>query len=195
MKHAWMMAAAAVSAVCIILLFGVVAAGVDRVISGRGGALFAPAAEETREHPSLLVTVPDLDIRRVPTKYAPASDKAALRHGFMHVKGTDYPWTPRGNVYLAGHDLGFPGTESWRLLWDLDTLMKGDRITLEGPDGNRYDYRVYESEVIEPTETRVLGPQRIDGEPGRVVSLQVCVPHWMWTHRLVVRGKLVGVRR
>lgn len=181
------LAALAIS-LCIILGFGGLFV-VDAIQSGRGVALepFALFNPPEDKHPSLLVTIPELDIRRVPTKYAPADDKAALRHGFMHVKGTGYPWQPHSNVYLAGHDLGFPGTRSWRLLWHLNTLMRGDSVTLEGPGGDRYHYRVYESEIVEPHDTRVLLPQ--DGK--RIVSLQVCVPHWVWSHRLVVRAKFV----
>jgi sortase A len=173
---------------CIILLALLVLTSCSGVV-GRGDAPSSAPLDAPHKPRPMLVSVPELGIKHVHAVNAPADNRRPLRHGFLHVEGTGYPWQQHSNVYLAGHDLGFPGTDSWRLLWHLDTLMQRDRVILETAEGTRYVYSVYESEVIEPTDTRVMLPQ--DGK--RIVTLQTCVPHFEWSQRLVVRAELVEV--
>jgi sortase A len=88
-------------------------------------------------------------------------------------------------VYIAGHRVGYPGTKSNLVFWDLDKLKKGDEILLTDADGKRYTYKVFDKFVVDPSAVRVLRPV-----PGRsVVSLQTCtLPDY--SRRLVVQGEL-----
>jgi sortase A len=133
------------------------------------------------------LTVPEMKrVRDVPVETAPASEEAALRAGALHVEGTGFPWEQGSNVYIAGHRLGFPGTRSHLIFWDLPVLEKGDRVILEDSQGRTYEYVVFRELVMSPQEIRVTQPV-----PGRsVVSLQTCtLPDY--AKRVVVQAELV----
>ena len=136
----------------------------------------------------LRLTVPKLErVDEVPVYDAPESgyDKA-LHDGTLHVRGTGFPWQRGANVYIAGHRVGYPGTKSNLVFWDLNKLKKGDEIFLTDSDGTRYTYKVFEKRVISPSEVDILQP--VEGK--NIVSLQTCtLPDY--SHRLIVRGELV----
>ncbi len=135
----------------------------------------------------LRLTVPALDrVHDVPVPTAPGTEEGPLRDGAMHVEGTGFPWQEGANTYIAGHRLGFPGTRSERLFWDLDELESGDRVVLEDAAGRRYEYAVFRQKVVGPQEVSIADPI-----PGKsVVSLQTCtLPNY--TERLVVQAALV----
>ncbi len=151
---------------------------VERV---RGPRVDAP------EEKTLKLTVPGMDrVEDVPV-YDAASDEYedAMHDGTAHVKGTGFPWQKGANVYIAGHRVGYPGTESDLVFWDLDEVEKGDEISLTDVDGKRYTYEVFDKFVVDPGAVRVLRPV-----PGKsVVSLQTCtLPDY--SRRLVVQGEL-----
>jgi sortase A len=113
----------------------------------------------------------------------------ALAKGIAHVPGTSWPWsnTPQRNVYLAGHRMGYRGTWSRMLFYNLGELRKGDRVVLRDREGRSYEYRVSESFLAEPTDAWVLGQVR-----GRdMVSLQTCTPLFTFQKRLIVRADRV----
>lgn len=89
-------------------------------------------------------------------------------------------------MYLAGHRLGYPNTESVLAFWDLDVLEAGDEVFVTDTDGERYTYRVFEELVVSPTDVWVTDPV-----PGKnVLTLQTCtLPDY--AQRLVVRAELV----
>ena len=135
----------------------------------------------------LRLTVPALDrVDDVPVPTAPGTEEGPLREGAMHVEGTGFPWQEGANTYIAGHRLGFPGTRSDRLFWDLDELESGDRVILEDAEGRRYEYAVFRQKVVGPREISVADPL-----PGKSVgSLQTCtLPNY--SDRLVVQAALV----
>lgn len=110
----------------------------------------------------------------------------SLNNGVAHQRGTSMPWSPskQRNVYLSGHRLGWPGTESHLVFYHLDKLARGDEILLKDRDGKSYRYRVSESFVVEPNDTWVMGKVR-----GRdMVTLQTCTPIPTWEKRLIVRA-------
>jgi len=110
----------------------------------------------------------------------------ALVNGIAHVPGTSWPWspTPQRNVYLAGHRMGFRGTWSRMLFYNLDKLQKGDVVVLKDRSGRSYKYRVSEIFLAEPTDAWVMGQVR-----GRdMVSLQTCTPLYTFEHRLIIRA-------
>jgi sortase A len=98
------------------------------------------------------------------------------------------PWSAasQGNVYLAGHKIGFPGTASHLVFYRLDELGRGDEILLKDREGDRYLYRVSETFKAAPNDSWVTGQV-----PGRdMVTLQTCSgPNW--ERRLIVRADRV----
>lgn len=54
------------------------------------------------------------------------------------------PWEerPQKNVYLASHHLGFPGTGSRLVFYNLDKLSNGDSIVLKDSLGIPYEYQL-----------------------------------------------------
>jgi sortase A len=113
----------------------------------------------------------------------------ALANGVAHIPGTSWPWspTPQRNVYLAGHRMGFRGTWSRMLFYNLDELSRGDKIVLRDRSGRVYEYRVSESFLVGPRDAWVMGQVR-----GRdMVSLQTCTPLYTFEKRLIVRADRV----
>src|SRR5215211_6212675 len=81
---------------------------------------------KTPESKRLELTVPALDrVDRVPVYDTPESGyEKALHDGVVHVRGTGFPWHNVANVYIAGHRVGYPGTKSNLVFWDLDKMEK-----------------------------------------------------------------------
>src|ERR687896_572493 len=94
----------------------------------------------------------------VPVYTGAADDKAALHDGTLHVKGTGFPWQTGANVYIAGHRLGFPGTRSYLVFWDLNKLEDGDKVILTNANGTRYTYSVFKSIIIDPDASYITQP-------------------------------------
>ncbi len=112
-----------------------------------------------------------------------------LDRGVVHVPETSLPWTeaPQRNTFLAAHRIGYPGTESRLLFYDLDQLQNGDRILLEDPEGETYEYEVSEMFVVDPYDSWVMG-QVADRD---MVTLQTCTPIPTFEDRLIVRADRV----
>jgi sortase A len=103
----------------------------------------------------------------------------------VHVRGTGFPWQDEANVYIAGHRVGYPGTKSNLVFWDLNRLEKGAEIFLTDADGTRYTYEVFKKQVISPNTVSILKPTK--GK--NIVSLQTCtLPDY--SQRLIVQGEL-----
>ena len=148
-----------------------------------------PRAEVPKDE-ALKLTVPDM--RRVDGlpvyNVAPRGYEKALHDGAAHVKGTGMPWQRQANVYIAGHRIGFPGTRSHLVFWDLDKLENGDEVILTDANGTRYTYEVFKKFTVSPDDVSVLQPVK-----GRnIVSLQTCtLPDYK--ERLVVQAALKNV--
>lgn len=145
---------------------------------------------ETREGPPskgpMTLTVPRLaHAANVPVTTAPAQDERVLDAGALHVEGTGFPWKRGSNVYIAGHRLGYPGTGSYLLFYDLPKLRKGDLVQLTDARGREYRYKVFRRLEVEPDKTAVMRP--VPGK--RIVSLQTCtLPDY--SHRIVIQAEL-----
>ena len=137
----------------------------------------------------LRMTVPKMaQIRNDTVPYSESDDKDAFHdHAAVHLRGTGSPWDRHANVYIAGHRLGFPGTNSWLAFWDLNVLSKGDMIYLKDAAGDRYTYKVFRKFIVGPNEVSVTRPL-----PGRnIVSLQTCtLPDY--SERLIVQAEKVS---
>ena len=141
----------------------------------------APKSERLR------LTIPRLErVRDIPVYTGGPHDKGKLAAGVLHEDDTGFPWQPGSNVYIAGHRLGYPGTKSWLVFWHLNALERGDRVILKDAAGRRYEYEVFDKEVVEPSNVSVKKP--IKGKS--IVTLQTCtLPDYR--NRLIVRAQRV----
>jgi sortase A len=82
-----------------------------------------------------------------------ASDLAVLDKGLMHDPETSLPWegSTQKNVFIAGHYLGWSGTASYLVFYNLDKLQNGDEMVLEGK-GRVFKCRVSETFEATPDE-------------------------------------------
>ena len=123
------------------------------------------------------------------------TSEAVLSQGAGHVPGTGFPWIEGSNTYLAAHRLGYPGTGSDHVFYDLPALTTGDEVFLVDSLGQQYTYRVSEVLEVSPYDLSVTGP--VAGRD--VVSLQTCIEnygdYWTpgpnWLARYVVRADMV----
>ena len=149
-----------------------------------------PRAEAPKDE-ALKLTVPDMKrVENLPVyDVAPAGYEKALHDGAAHVKGTGMPWQRQANVYIAGHRIGFPGTNSDMAFYDLEDLRKGDTFYLTDSEGRRYNYKVFKKLIVPPTDLSVL--KRIEGK--NIVSLQTCtLPDY--TNRVVYQAELKDIK-
>lgn len=149
------------------------------------------AASEPRHYQLPPGAVMGLTMKAIGIYNAPVFDSSeawALDAGVRHVPETSMPWSggAQRNVYLEGHRLGYPGTGSHLVFYNLDWLGDGDEILLKDRDGRRYRYRVTDSFVVDPSESWVMGQIR-----GRdMVTLQTCTGPG-YSQRLIVRADRV----
>jgi sortase A len=142
------------------------------------------------ESKMLRMTIPKMaQIRNDTVPYSVSDDKKAFRkHAAVHLRGTGNPWDRQANVYIAGHRLGFPGTKSYLVFWDLDKLENGDEVILTDANGTRYTYEVFKEFTFGPEEVRVLEP--LEGKD--VVTLQSCTLP-TYARRIAVQAELTDV--
>jgi sortase A len=156
-----------------------------------GAVALQKVASRGPENRMLRMTIPKMaQIRNDTVPYSVGDDKKAFRkHAAVHLRGTGNPWDRQANVYIAGHRLGFPGTDSWLSFWDLNVLERGDRVIIRDSAGKRYVYRVFKSFVVDPEDVSVTRPLQ-----GRnIVSLQTCtLPDY--SRRLIVQAEKVAER-
>jgi sortase A len=136
------------------------------------------------EDKTLYLTVPKLDIYDAPAFDSVTEEK--LKESVIHVPATGYPWQEDANTYIAGHRIGYEGTGSWRIFYELDQLAKGDEITLTDANGGEYYYRVTKKVVVGPDAVDIMEP--VEGKS--LISLQTCtLPDYK--ERIVVQGELI----
>ncbi len=148
-----------------------------------------PTAAQGPEDESLKVTIPAMSrIENAKVPYSDGTNEAAFkRYVGVHLRGTGHPWDREANVYIAGHRLGFPGTDSFLAFWDLNRMKTGDRIIVADADGKRYVYKVFKKFVVEPTRVSVTRP--LEGR--NIVTLQTCtLPDY--SDRLIVQAEKVA---
>jgi sortase A len=107
----------------------------------------------------------------------------------VHIKHTGFPWEEEANVYIAGHRLGYEGTNSHLAFWDLNKLENGDSFYITDSEGRQYHYVVFRKFVTTPDNLRVLAP--VEGK--NIVTLQTCtLPDYV--NRLLVRAELKDIK-
>lgn len=111
---------------------------------------------------------------------------AALENGTIHLLGTATPGTV-GNVFITGHSSNYawaPGHYK-SVFALLDKLTVGDLIYLKYQN-NTFEYKVYEKDVIKPSDTSVL-------EQGKksILTLMTCTPVGTSLNRLIIKSNQV----
>jgi sortase A len=150
------------------------------------------AANEPRHYKLPAGAIMGLTIEAIGIYNVPVFDSNsqwALANGVAHHPQTSLPWSPTAqrNVYLAGHRMGFRGTWSRMIFYNLDKLREGDEVVLKDRAGTSYSYRVSEVLVTEPTDVWVMG--QVLGRD--MVTLQTCIPIPTFQKRLIVRADRV----
>ena len=157
-----------------------------------GNEASASASASAPADAMMSLSVPAMGISDIPV--VEGTSEASLSQGAGHVPGTGYPWVPGSNTYIAGHRIGYPGTPSDHVFWNLPNLGQGDQILLTDSNGTTYTYAVSEIFEVSPTDLSVTAPTG-----GDVVSLQTCIEdygdYWTpgpnWFVRYVVRADRV----
>ena len=118
--------------------------------------------------PTMSLTVPRLGLYGDTVRNSAKPND--LHRGAIKVPVTGFPWEGGANTYIAGHRVGFAGTESYYQFYDLPAMQKDDAVYLTDANGTTYEYRVTEIFAVSPSENWVTAPI-----PGRdIVTLQTC---------------------
>jgi len=137
---------------------------------------------------TLKLTIPEMNQIKddtIPT--VSGTDMQTLgNHAAIHLAGTGFPWEDEANVYMAGHRLGYPRTDSFLAFFDLNKLEQGDEIYVTDANGTKYTYKVFKEFTVSPTDLSVT-----DIVPGKnVLTLQTCtLPDY--SQRLIVQAELI----
>ncbi len=144
------------------------------------------------EDKTLELTVPKISIENMTVPSAVPDEQALRDNAAVRLPGTGLPWEEKANVYIAGHELGYPFTPSFRAFYDLKKMEEGDEIYITDADGREYAYEVFEVLIVQPTDLWVLEP--LEGR--HIASLQVSETQQQVgdiTPKRVVRAELVDV--
>ncbi len=151
--------------------------------------------KETKVEPpkdkTMKLTVPKMaEIKNddIPTGLG-TNDTLFRDYAGVHLRRTGFPWQETANVYIAGHRIGFPGTNSDMAFYDLEDLQKGDTFYLTDSEGRQYNYEVFKKLIVPPTDLSVLKP--IKGK--NIVSLQTCtLPDY--SDRVIYQAELKDIK-
>jgi sortase A len=141
--------------------------------------------------PTLRLTVPSMErINNAPVPDTLGDDEEALKNFVgIHLQGTGFPWQDEANVYIAGHRLGYPNTDSFLAFWDIDNVAEGDQIFVTDTNGREYTYEVFQSLEVDTTDLFVTEPQ----EGRNILTLQSCtLPDY--ERRVIVQAELQDSR-
>src|ERR671916_1169902 len=151
-----------------------------------GGNALEPAEDKT-----LKLTVPKMaEIKNDVIPTGQGTNEALFRdYAGVRLPLTGFPWHETANVYIAGHRVGFPGTNSDMAFYDLENLANGDEIYVEDAEGRQYTYEVFNKEIVEPTDLSVL--KRIEGK--NILTLQTCtLPDY--SDRVIYQAELKDIQ-
>ncbi|MCA1718786.1 MAG: class E sortase [Actinobacteria bacterium] len=150
----------------------------DQVASADAPRYYQPPSDA-----DMTLTIEALGLYDVPV--LSSADLEVLDRGLMHEPETSLPSDggAQKNVFVAGHYLGYPGTASHLVFYNLDKLRRGDEMVLEDREGRVYRYRVSEVFGATPDDSWVMGQVR-DRD---MLTLQTCIPP-IFEDRLIVRA-------
>ena len=146
---------------------------------------------EPAEDKTLRLTIPkmaEIENDVIPT--GQGTNEALFRdYAAVRLPLTGFPWHEEANVYIAGHRIGYPGTNSDMAFYDLEDLRNGDKVYVEDAEGRQYTYTVFKKMIVEPTDLSVL--KRVEGK--NILSLQTCtLPDY--TDRVIYQAELTDVK-
>lgn len=154
-------------------------------------------SEETARGPApgpgdetLRLSVPKAGVENAEIPTAEPNEASLRDNVAVRLPGSGLPWQEESNVYIAGHELGYPFTDSFRAFYRVKDLEEGDKVYLTDAGGTEYTYEVFEVVIVQPGELWVLDP--LEGR--NIVSLQVSETQQKQgdvTPKRVVRAELV----
>ena len=160
--------------------------GKQKAAAGKKETKVEPPADKT-----MRLTVPKMaEIKNdtIPTGLG-TNDSLFRDYAGVHLKRTGFPWQETANVYIAGHRIGFPGTNSDMAFYDLEDLREGDTFYLTDSEGRQYNYEVFKKLIVPPTDLSVLKP--VKGK--NIVSLQTCtLPDY--ADRVIYQAELKDIK-
>jgi sortase A len=165
----------------------------DKQVAPQQGAQDSGDTQAAVEPPSsdmMKLTVPQMEMIKDDEIPTGLGTDETLFHDYagVHIKNTGFPWDKEANVYIAGHRLGFPNTNSHLAFWDLDKVQVGDEFYITDSEGRKYTYKVFKKFIATPSNLSVLAP--VEGK--NIVTLQTCtLPDY--TNRFLVRGELQDI--
>lgn len=111
-------------------------------------------------------------------------DEEILNKGPGHFPGTALPEDKKGNVVISGHSA--QTKEHDNPFARVDELEKGDLIQLT-KDGNLYEYKVTQTEIVASTEMSVIKPTK---KP--TLTLITCIkPDYPRDKRLIIKAEKI----
>ncbi len=150
----------------------------------------APGRVKGPEDNTLVLTVPKMEkVFEAVVPNTTGDDEEKLRdYAAIHLEGTGFPWEAEANVYIAGHRLGFPNTESWLTFWDLNKVEVGDEVFVTDATGAEYTYKVFREFTVGPSNVSVT-----EVRPGKnILTLQTCtLPDY--SQRLIIQAELIDI--
>src|ERR671916_1050299 len=146
------------------------------------------AASAPKDTTLSLAISKEAGVEDLPVYDAPWDDEAAIDASAAHLDSSGFPWQEGANVYIFAHRMGFPGTRSFLVFYDLDVLENGDEVFLTDADGTKYTYEVFTQFVTDPYDWGPTNPT-----PGKsILTLQTCtLPDYI--QRLIVQAELTKV--
>jgi sortase A len=109
------------------------------------------------------------------------TDSDSLKKGPGRDQRTFMPGENR-LIYIAGHRTTYSAPFS-----DINSMRKGDRVTIEVPYG-RFIYAMTRHRIVASTDLSVLRSPRYE-----VLELQACHPRFFASHRYIAYARLVRV--
>lgn len=106
------------------------------------------------------------------------------RGGIWHLPNTSNP-VNGSNMVLSGHRWMYLPPSS-RTLYLLDKVAIGQPVIVYW-QGQEYDYRVYQQQIVDPTQVSILGPTTTPR-----LTIFTCTPLFSTKHRLVLYGELIS---
>jgi sortase A len=106
---------------------------------------------------------------------------STLQKGLWHRPLTSTP-DKGGNTVIVGHRFTYRGPA---IFYHLDKLKAGDEFALLW-NGKRYNYKVRETRVVEPTAVEIE-----NNTDNPILTLYTCTPMWTAKQRLVVISDLI----
>src|SRR5215207_1714363 len=146
-------------AVMVLVGLGLVALFFVGPPGGTAGSVPTGAGVGNTEVPAdgtLYLTVPEIGLEDVAVHNSLSEED--LDDSAIHLPDTGFPWQPGSNTYIAGHRMGYFGTDSFLVFFRLNELARGDEITLKDSLGRGYAYRVTGQMVVGPGDVGVMDP-------------------------------------